>query len=99
MLYLLLHVLELLDSLLVHVEQFAAGRHHPVPVFLGKLQGAVDEVAVDGDKLRVVAFLKVLPSEVIVLGLRCIGGEHIAQHVLLAGEVLQIFVQPHSPVA
>jgi len=99
LLHLLLHVLELLDSLFVDIEQFAAGGYHPVPVFLGELQGTVDEVAIDSDKLRVVALLEVFPCEVIVLGLRCVGGKHIAQHVLLAGEVLQIFVQPHSPVA
>ncbi len=61
--------------------------------------GTVHEIAEDGHKLIVVARLEILPGEVVVLGLGCIGREHVAQHVLLAGEVAQIFVEPYRPVA
>ena len=98
-LHLLLHVLELLDGSAVNVLQLAALRHDAVEVFLGELQGTVYEVAVNGYKLVVVAVLEILPCEVVVLGLRSVGSEHIAQHVLLAGEVDEIFVEPYSPVA
>ena len=79
--------------------QHAEWRDMPVEIFLGQHQCTIDEVAKDGDQLIVVASLKVTPREVIVLGLRGIGREDIAQHILLAGEVAQIFVQPDSPVA
>ena len=98
-LHLLLHVLELLDSLEVYLLKFAALGHYAVEVLLCELQGAVDEVAVNSHQLVVVAILEVLPCEVIVLCLRRIGCEHIAQNVLLAGEVDEILVEPYSPVA
>ena len=61
--------------------------------------GPVDEVAEDGHQLAVVALLEVLPAEVVVLGLGGVGREHVAQHVLLAREVLQVLVRPHGPAA
>ena len=98
-LHLLLHVLEFLDGSAVYVLQFATFGHDAVEVFLGQLECTVDEVAVNSHQLVVVAVLEILPCEVVVLGLGCVGSEHIAQHVLLAGEVDEIFVEPYSPVA
>ena len=74
-------------------------RHGSATKFMVEHHHAVDEVAQHGDQLRIVALLKVGPGEVVVFGLRHRGGEHVAQHVLLAGEVRQVFVQPHGPVA
>lgn len=37
--------------------------------------------------------------EVVVLGLRCVGGEDIAQHILLSGHVNEVLVKPYCPVA
>ena len=59
----------------------------------------VYEVAIDGDKLGVVAGLEVLPSEVVVFGLRCICTKDIAEDILLSFEVTEIFVKPDGPVA
>ena len=97
--HLLLHVLELLDGGIVHVEQLSAFRYDSVEVFLCELQRTVHEVAIDGHELVVVAVLEVLPCEVVVLRLRRIGGKNVAQHVLLAGEIDEVFVEPHCPVA
>ena len=98
-LYLLLHILEFLKGLLVNVKQLATGRNHTVPVFLGQLQGTIHEVAINSHQLVVDAILEIFPSEVVILGLRGIGCQHIAQHILLARHVNQILVQPDSPVA
>ena len=98
-LHLLLHVLEFLDGSAVNVLQFATFGHDAVEVFLGQLECTVDEVAVNSHQFVVVAVLEILPCEVVVLGLRSVGCEHIAQHVLLAGEVNEVFVEPYSPVA
>ena len=62
-------------------------------------QGAVHEVAVYGHQFIVVARLEVAPGEVVVLGLGCIGREHVAQYVLLAGKVHEVLVEPNGPVA
>ena len=94
-----LHVLEFLDGGAVHVGEFAGLRDDALTELVRQHQGAIHEVAQDGHQLVVVAGLEVLPGEVVVLGLGSIGREHIAQHVLLAGEVHQVFMQPHSPVA
>ena len=94
-----LDVLKLLDGLLVDVLQLAACRNNAVPVFLCKLQRTVDEVAVDAHQLAVVALLEVFPCEIVVLCLGRVGGEHIAQHILLAGQFLEVFVEPYRPVA
>ena len=97
--HVLLDILELVDGLTVNVEQFATLRHHAIEVFLRQLQCSVNEVAIDGHQFRVVALLEVLPHEVVVLCLGCVGCKHIAQYILLAGEVNEIFVQPYCPVA
>ena len=98
-LHVLLHILELFECLSVDVVEFAAGGNHSVPVFLGELQRTVHEVAVDSHEFVVVAVLEILPGEVVVFGLGGVGGEHVAQHILFAGEVNEIFVEPNSPVA
>ena len=43
--------------------------------------------------------MEIRPSEVIILRFRCIGGEHITQHVLLAGKIIQILIEPYRPIA
>ena len=68
-------------------------------LLMGEHEGAVHEVTVHSHELIIVACLEILPGEVIVLGLGRIGGEHIAQYILLPGEVHEILVQPHRPVA
>ena len=98
-LHLLFHVLELVDGLAVDVGQLATLRHYAVEIFLCELQRAVHEVAVNSHQFVVVAVLEVLPCEVVVLGLRSVGREDIAQHVLFARQLLQIFVKPYCPVA
>ena len=77
-LHLLLNVLKLLDGSAVYVLQLAALGHDAVEVFLCELEGTVDEVAVNGYKLVVVAVLEVLPSEVVVLCLGSVSCEHVA---------------------
>ena len=79
--------------------QLATLWHYAIEVFLRQLQCAVHEVAIHCHQLVVVTLLEVFPCEVVVFGLWRVGGEHIAQHVLLAREVLEIFVEPHCPVA
>ncbi len=54
---------------------------------MGEYGSAVDEVAQYGYQLAVVAGLEVGPGKVVVLGFGGVGGEHVAQHVLLAGPV------------
>ena len=93
------HSAEFFDRGAVGLCEFAAGGHTTFVVFLRELKGAVHEVAVNGHQFIVVARLKISPSEIVVLRFRCIGGEHVAQHVLLAGEIHEIFVEPHRPVA
>ena len=94
-----LHAHKLVDGGAVVVGEFAGCRHLAAKIFVGEHQCAVYEVAKYCHQLVVVASLEVLPCEIVVLGFRSIGSEHIAQHVLLAGEVVEIFVQPHSPIA
>ena len=66
---------------------------------MGEHHGAVHEVAEDRHQLAVVALLEVSPCEVVVLGLGGVGGEHVAEHILLALEVAQVLVEPDGPVA
>ena len=46
--------------------------------FERELQGAVHEVAINGNQLVVITCLEVLPGEVVVFCLRCVGGQHVA---------------------
>ena len=73
--------------------------HLAVKILVGQYDGTVDEVAVDSNQFGIIAGLEVLPGEIVVLGLGSIGAEHVAEHILLAGEVPQILVQPDGPVA
>ena len=94
-----LHTAEFFDRGAVGFGEFSALGHVAFVIFLRELEGAVHEVAVDGHQLVVVARLEVGPREVVVLRFGGIGREHVAQHVLFAGEVHEIFVEPHGPVA
>ena len=93
------HVGKFLQRLAVIVGKLADGRHNTLVVLVCQYESTVYEVAEDCHQLVVVARLEILPSEVVVLCFRRVGCQHIAQHVLLAGHVAQIFVQPHRPVA
>ena len=64
-----------------------------------KHSGTVHKVAKDSHKFIVIASLEIFPGEVVVFRLRSVGCQHIAEHVLLAGELAEIFVEPYSPVA
>ena len=99
LLHFCLDVGKFFQRLAVVVVQFACGGHYAVEVLLGELQGAVHEVAINGNQFVVVACLEVLPGEVIVFCFRCVGCQHVAQYILLAGEVNEILVQPYRPVA
>ena len=94
-----LHTAEFFDCGAVGFGEFAALGHVAFVVFLRELEGTVHEVAVDGHQFVVIARLEVGPREVVVLRFGGIGREHVAQHVLFAGEVHEIFVEPHGPVA
>ena len=59
----------------------------------------VYEVAVYGYQFVVIACLEVFPGEVVVFRFRCVGGQYVAEYVLLSGEISQIFVQPYGPIA
>ena len=89
--------LHLAEHLPVLVRQLGGG-HLSVKVFPRQHHCAIDEVAEDGHQLAIVAGLEVLPREVVVLRLRGVGGQHIAQDVLLAGEVLEVLIEPDGPV-
>ena len=89
----------LAEHFAVDVLQASARGGPAFEILVGKHHGAVHEVAENRHELAVVALLEVLPAEIVVLGLRSVGGQHVAHHVLLAGEVLEIFVRPYGPVA
>ena len=82
----------------VVVGEFAGLGHLAFEVFVCEHEGAVHEVAEYCHQFAVVAGLEVLPSEVVVLGFGSIGCKHIAKHILLAGEIVEIFVKPYRPV-
>ena len=75
------------------------GGNLSVEIFVSEHHGAVHEVSENGHKLAVVAGLKVTPCEVVVLCFGSVGCEHVTQHILLSGEVHEILVKPHRPVA
>ena len=93
------HAVKFLDSGAVIVGEFTGSRNHAVEVFVGEHERAVHEVAENRYQLIVVASLEIAPREVVILGFGSIGSEHIAQHILLAGEIHKILMQPHRPVA
>ena len=86
------------EGLTVNVSEFAASRHHTIPILLGELEGTVDEVAVNCHQFAVVTLLEVLPSEVVVLCLGSIGSKHISQNILFSRHIYKIFVKPYCPV-
>ena len=91
--------MEFFDGGAVGLGEFTAGWHRTVEILLGELQGAVDEVAVDGHQFVVVACLEISPRKVVVLGFGGVGGQYISHDVLFAREVVEVFVEPHCPVA
>ena len=97
--YFCLNIRKFLQGFLIVIGQFPTSRYLAVKIFMSQYQRTVHEVTVYSYQLIVVACLEILPGEVIVFGFRSIGSQHIAQHILFAREILQIFVQPHSPVA
>ena len=83
----------------VNCFRLQVGRHGPAEVLVREHDGTVYEVAQDGYQLAVVAALEVLPGEVVVFGFRGVGGEHVAEHILLPWEVPFVFVHPYGPAA
>jgi len=66
---------------------------------MGKNHSPVNKISQDGNQLAVVTGLKIFPCEIVILGLGHVGGKYIPQHILLAGKLNQVLVQPNSPVA
>ena len=93
------HALELVERQAVVVGELVSLGHPSGKIFVREHNGTVHKVAQNGHQLIVVASLEIAPGEIVVFGLGGIGCEHIAQHILLAGELGQIFMQPHRPVA
>ena len=86
------------DFLLI-IRIFAMLGHDAAVVFVCEYYGSVYEVAEDGQQFVIVARLKVGPGEIGVLSLRSDGSQRVTQHILFAGELLNVFVCPHGPVA
>ncbi len=66
---------------------------------MGQHNGTIDKITEHGDQFIIVARLEIAPSEIVVLCLGRVGGQHIPQYILFAGEVSQILVKPYGPVA
>ena len=79
----------------IHLATFG---HDTVEVFTRQHKCTVDEVAEDGHQLVVVAGLEVFPRKVVVLRLGRVGGKHIAEHILLARQIVEILVEPYGTV-
>ena len=94
-----LHTAEFLDGGTVAFCEFSTSWHFAFVVLLRELERTIHKVAINGHEFVVVARLKIRPREIVVLRFRRIGSEHIAQNVLFSGKILEIFVQPHRPVA
>lgn len=88
-----------LDNLLLGLSKRSAGGHLSAIELMRQHEGTIHEVAEDGNQLGVVLQLEILPGEVVILGLGGVGAEGVAQHVLLSGELAEVFVQPDGPVA
>ena len=86
-------------NLLVYVCKGSNCRNFALKVFVGKYNCTVYKVSVDGYKLAVVAGLEIFPCKVVVFGLRSVCAKYVSQHILFAGEVYKVLVQPYSPVA
>ena len=74
-------------------------RNGTAEILLREHHGPVHEVAQHGNQFGVVPALEVFPGEVVVLGLRGIGREDVAQHVFLSGEIPFVFIHPYGPAA
>ena len=98
-LYFSLDILKLGDGSLIVLVEGTRSWNLAIEILLGQHQRTVDKVAVDSHKLIVIARLKIGPSKVIILGLRRIRGQHIAQDILFAREIHKVLVEPYSPVA
>src|SRR5690606_27451834 len=79
--------------LLIISTELSPFRHIAVKKFMGQYHCPVDEIAVDGDQLRIVAGLKVFPRKIVILGFGRIGGKYIPQHILLTRKLFQIFME------
>ncbi|CAI8254850.1 MAG: Uncharacterised protein [Flavobacteriia bacterium] len=77
----------------IHIRQLT-----PV-VFVGEDEDPIQEISKNGHQFAVVALLKILPGKVVVFGLRRRCTKHITQHILLSGEIFEVFVQPDRPIA
>ena len=97
-LYISFHISKLFQCFAVIVSQFAQSRHHTIKIFVSQHQSAIDKVTKDSHQLAIISCLEIFPCEVIILSLRRISSQHIAQHILFTWEFHQIFVQPNSPV-
>ena len=93
-----LYGLELMERSTIVVIHLATFGHDTVEVFTRQHECTVDEVAEDGNQLVVVAGLEVFPGKVIVLRLGRVGGKHIAEHILLARQIVEILVEPYGTV-
>ena len=99
MLYFVFHAGKLAQRSFVVLGQLSRCRHFAAEIFLCELHCAVDEIAEHSHQLVVVARLEIFPGKVIIFRLRRIGSQHVAQHILFAGHIIQILVQPDCPVA
>ena len=68
----------------------------PVEVSIGESEHTIDEVAVGGNQLIVVAADKLVPAEVGVAGFRHVDGQHVAQWVRVVA--VQVIRDPQRPV-
>ena len=86
-------------SLSVNGFRLQVGGDFTLEILLGQDNRPVDEIAQDGHQLAVVSLLEILPGEVVILCLGSVGAKHVAKRVLLAGELIDIFIEPDRPVA
>ena len=59
----------------------------------------VYKVSIDSHKFTVVAGLEILPCKIIVFCLGSVCAEHIPEHILLPGKIVEILMQPYRPVS
>ena len=68
------------ESLAVDIQKLSASRHPAFEILVRQNDCTVDEIAEDRHQLAVVAGLEVLPAEIVVLGLRSVGGTSSAEN-------------------
>ena len=86
------------QRLAIVVGQLARRRNNALVILLRQHQRTIDKVAENSHQLVVIASLEVLPREVVILRFGRIGAQHVAQNVLLAGELIEVLVQPYGPI-